>query len=127
MRKNKIIFWAVTGLFALFMGSGSIPDILMVDDAKKICEHLGYPIYLMPFLGVAKALGAITILIPKFDRLKEWAYAGLCFDLIGATYSIIRVDGLGNTLIPVIGILLLTISYIFLGRVAYNPNLIPKD
>jgi hypothetical protein len=114
MKKNKIIFWTTTVLFALFMGLGAIPDILMIDEAKKVCEHLGYPMYLLPFFGVAKALGAITILIPKFNRLKEWAYAGLCIDLVGATYSIIQVDGFGsNILIPSIGILLLTVSYIF--------------
>jgi type II secretory pathway component PulF len=98
------------------MGLGAIPDILMIDEAKKVCEHLGYPLYLLPFLGVAKLLGAITIVIPKFDKLKEWAYAGLSINLVGATYSIIRVDGFGNILIPVIGILLLTVSYIFLGK-----------
>ena len=117
MKNNKIIFWIATGLFALFMASGAIPDILMIDAAKKVCEHLGYPIYLLPFLGVAKTLGAITIVIPKFDKLKEWAYAGLSINLTGATYSIIQVDGFGsNILIPLIGILLLTGSYIFWGR-----------
>ena len=118
MKKNKIIFWTTTGLFALFMALGAIPDILMIDEAKKVLEHLGYPMYLMPFIGVAKTLGAITILIPKFDKLKEWAYAGLSIDLIGATYSIIQVDGFGsNILIPLFGISLLTVSYIFRDRI----------
>jgi hypothetical protein len=118
MKKNKIIFWTTTGLLALFMALGAIPDILMIDEAKKALEHLGYPMYLMPFIGIAKTLGAITILIPKFDKLKEWAYAGLSIDLAGAIYSIIQVDGLGsNILIPSFGIFLLTISYTVRGRV----------
>jgi hypothetical protein len=35
MKKSKIMFWSTTGLFALFMASGAIPDILMIDEAKK--------------------------------------------------------------------------------------------
>ena len=42
---------------------------------------------MITFLDVAKILGVIAILIPGYPRLKEWAYAGLAFDLIGATYA----------------------------------------
>jgi hypothetical protein len=52
------------------------------------CTKVGVPLYLIPFIGIAKVLGVIAILIPGFPKLKEWAYAGLFFDLIGATYSI---------------------------------------
>ena len=72
--------------------------------------HLGYPKYIIPFLGVAKLLGVIAILIPGFPRIKEWAYAGLAFDLIGATYSIVAVGpiqvsmlGMVVFFIPLIG------------------------
>ncbi|WWC84198.1 hypothetical protein PIECOFPK_01931 [Mycovorax composti] len=99
------------------MALGAVPDILMIDAAKEVAMHLGYPLYLLPFLGIAKTLGAITILIPKFDRLKEWAYAGLCINLTGATYSILQIDGFGiNILIPAIGMLLLAVSYVFWVR-----------
>lgn len=117
MKKDKTIYWTITGLFSLFMALGAVPDILMINEAKEVAKHLGYPLYLLPFLGVAKTLGAISILIPKFDRLKEWAYAGLSINLTGAIYSIIQVDGFGaNILIPSIGILFLTVSYIFWVR-----------
>lgn len=117
MKRDKIIFLTTTGLLALFMASSAIPDVIMIDEAKKIFEHLGYPMYLLPFIGIAKILGAITILIPKFNKLKEWAYAGLSFDLLGATYSNIQVDGFGfNILFPLFGILLLAVSYIFWGK-----------
>jgi hypothetical protein len=52
-------------------------------------EGLGYPLYFIPFIGVAKILGVAAMLIPGYPRVKEWAYAGLLFDLSGATYSII--------------------------------------
>ncbi|MBP6303417.1 MAG: DoxX family protein, partial [Bacteroidia bacterium] len=60
---------------------------------KVFMTHLGYPLYFIPFIGVAKLLGSLAILIPSFKKIKEWAYAGLIFDLIGAVYSNIMVDG----------------------------------
>jgi uncharacterized membrane protein YphA (DoxX/SURF4 family) len=88
MKTTKIIYWIVTGLFALFMISDGIQEILQTKEAADFIIKLGYPTYFVPFLGVAKILGSIAILIPGFPRLKEWAYAGFIFDLGGATYSI---------------------------------------
>jgi uncharacterized membrane protein YphA (DoxX/SURF4 family) len=88
-KKTKILYWIVTILFALLMLGSGIPDILSDPIAVKgMHEDLGYPLYFLPFIGMAKALGAIAILIPGFPRIKEWAYAGLFFDLIAAMYSI---------------------------------------
>lgn len=94
MKKTKILYWIITGLFAAFMLFSAIPDIMVVPDAvTMVTDGLGYPKYIIPFLGVAKLLGAIAILIPGLNRLKEWAYAGLFFDLAGATYSTISKEG----------------------------------
>ena len=87
MKKVNIFHWVFTGLFGAFMLSSAIPDMLVIPDAVKFITDLGYPTYIVPFLGVAKILGVIAILIPGFPRIKEWAYAGLTFDLIGALYS----------------------------------------
>jgi len=92
MKKTKIIYWIFTGLLAGLMIFSGIPDMLRVDDAVKlITTHLGYPVYFLTFIGVAKLLGGIAILIPGFPRIKEWAYAGISFDMIAATYSQIAV------------------------------------
>lgn len=94
MKKINIIYWISTGLFAAFMLFSSIPDIMVVDDAvKMVVGELGYPKYFLPFIGVAKLLGVIAIVVPGFNRLKEWAYAGFVFDFVGATYSAICVYG----------------------------------
>ncbi len=93
MKKTKLIYWTTTILFSAFMIFSAIPDMLVIEDAKQFMNHLGYPVYFIPFIGVAKLLGSITILIPGFKKLKEWAYAGLIFDLIGAVYSVVSVDG----------------------------------
>ena len=61
------------------------------DSVKLINESMGYPKYIIPFLGVAKCLAAIVILIPGIPRLKEWAFAGFTFDMAGAMYSTIAL------------------------------------
>src|SRR6266576_547684 len=94
MKKTKIFFWIITILFSAFMLSSAIPDILNLPEAITFMNHLGYPNYFVPFIGIAKLLGIIAILIPGFPRIKEWAYAGLAYDLIGAIYSGIATDGL---------------------------------
>ncbi len=88
MKKVNIAYWIVTVLFAAFMIFTAIPDITLPPDVVKIMhEELGYPMYIIPFIGVAKIIGSLIILIPGFPRIKEWAYAGLFIDLAGATYS----------------------------------------
>ncbi len=88
-KKTKIISLIFTGLFAFMMLGPAIPDIFSVQVAVEGFQKMGMPAYLLPFLGIAKTSGVIAILIPGYPRIKEWAYAGLVFDLLGATYSII--------------------------------------
>ncbi|WP_295121634.1 DoxX family protein [uncultured Chitinophaga sp.] len=114
MKKTKVIYWIFTALFAAFMLLTAVPDVLMSDDAVKYMDHLGYPHYFTPFIGWAKILGAIAILVPGFPRIKEWAYAGLFFDLIGATYSQIATDGImPQMLFMLLPFVLGTVSYVY--------------
>lgn len=92
MKKLNIAYWVVTGLFAAFMIFSSVGNVMSDHQSvEMIHTQMGFPLYIIPFLGVAKILAAVTILIPKLDRIKEWAYAGLVFDLVGATYSFIAL------------------------------------
>jgi uncharacterized membrane protein YphA (DoxX/SURF4 family) len=117
MNKGKIIYWLFTILLAGLMLLASVPDILRLPDAQAIFAHLGYPAYLLPFLGVAKVLAVIAILVPGFARLKEWAYAGVVFDLAGALYSHLNVGDPASTwLFPLIGLVLAFGSYAFLRK-----------
>lgn len=122
MKKLKIIYWTTTILFAGFMTFSAIPDILVLDEAKQFISHLGYPIYFIPFIGVAKLLGSIAILIPGLKKIKEWAYAGLFFDLIGAVYSVVMTDGFDPAMmimIPIFGIAIT--SYVLNAKLAVTP------
>ena len=113
MNKTKILYWVITGLFSAFMLFTAVPDIVSNPDAIKFMNHLGYPNYFIPFIGVAKLLGAIAILIPGFPRIKEWAYAGFVFDISGAIYSGIAVgDAAGKWMPLFIGLILIACSYV---------------
>ncbi len=88
MKKTKALYWTFTILFSLLMIFSAIPNVMTNEDSIKIVhDMLGYPVYFIPFIGVAKVIGSICILIPGLKRIKEWAYAGLFFDLSGAVYS----------------------------------------
>jgi uncharacterized membrane protein YphA (DoxX/SURF4 family) len=114
MKRTRIIYWIVTGLLAALMLMSGITNILVVPDAITLFKHLGYPTYLIPFLGVAKFLGAVAILVPGFRRIKEWAYAGLTYDLTGAMYSgISSGDPASGWSMILIGLALIALSYIY--------------
>lgn len=115
MKKTNIIFWVSTGLFAAAMLASGIQNLLVTTDSVAlITDQLGYPKYIIGFLGVAKILGAAAIVIPGYPRIKEWAYAGLFFDLIGATYSSIAIAGFKPEMLGMLPFFLFAIvSYIY--------------
>ena len=90
----NIFYWVFTILFAALMIFSAYGSILVNEDAKTLIhDQLGYPVYFIPFTGYAKLIGAIVILIPRLKTIKEWAYAGLFFDLVAAVYSGIALAG----------------------------------
>jgi hypothetical protein len=94
MKKLNFIYWVSTGLFGAFMGMTGVDNLLVTQGSiDLITNDLGYPQYIIPFLGLAKILGVIGILVPVPPRLREWAYAGLFFDFTGAIYSGIADNG----------------------------------
>jgi hypothetical protein len=93
MNKNKIAYWIFTILFSLAMIFSSYGGLKPEPQALQLLhDQLVYPVYFIQFISVAKIFGAIAILIPSLKTIKEWAYAGLFFDLIGATYSIYSIS-----------------------------------
>lgn len=96
MRSKNIGYWTTTALVAFFIGSGGVAQIAQFKaNPHGVVAQLGYPMYFFAILGFWKVLGAIAILVPRFPRLKEWAYAGIFFDLTGAAASCAAVGGYG--------------------------------
>ena len=114
----KILYWIVAILFCLanlFSGiSGFFPNQKGLD----IMAALGYPVYLLVIIGVAKVLGSVAILQTKFKTIKEWAYAGFTIDYLGAASSFyITGNGVAGIVTPLVFLIVLFMSYFLWKRV----------
>jgi len=95
-----------------------IVGVLRIEGGKEALAHLGYPEYNLTIFGVAKILGSIAILQPKFRTIKEWANAGFTINFIGAFASHAFVgDGIGQLIPPVIALVIMFISYILWKKI----------
>jgi len=107
-RVRGMAYWPVTlALAALF----AIPGAALVAHAPHFANEmarLGYPAYFLVLFGALKIAGAIAILAPRLPVLKEWAYAGMTFDVVGAIVSHLSMgDPPDNLILPaLIGVLL---------------------
>ncbi|MFI5136274.1 MAG: DoxX family protein [Sphingobacteriales bacterium] len=114
MKKTNIIYCIATGILLALMLFSAIGSFMPPNpDGIKMMHAIGYRPYIIQFLAVAKILGIIAILAPGFPRIKEWAYAGFAFDLMGATYSM-AVNLPFNQWAPMpIFLVILAVSYIY--------------
>jgi uncharacterized membrane protein YphA (DoxX/SURF4 family) len=115
MKKINIIYWIATCIICAVMLFSGVTSIMNTPESVKMMSgHFGYPAYFNQYLGVAKVLGSIALLVPGFPRLKEWAYAGFAFDMISAVYSEISVKDPAAEWLPIfIFIAILAVSYIY--------------
>jgi len=101
MKSNPAVYWLVTGIVAVAFVVPGIGNLAHTPQIAGDMARLGYPSYFLDILGTWKILGAIAILAPGFGRLKEWAYAGMIFDLTGAAVSrAVSGDGVSGILPP---------------------------
>lgn len=108
-KSRTIVYWITTALVAFFIGSGGIAQLMQYfASPHAVVPVLGYPMYFFAILGFWKFFGALTILVPRFPRLKEWAYAGIFFDLTGAAASNAMSGGYGAYAFHIIAPLIIT-------------------
>jgi hypothetical protein len=116
-KRNKIIYWISTIWLALGMLSTGIVQLFKGKTGAGGVDsitNMGYPVYFLTILGVWKILGVVTVLIPKFPLLKEWAYAGFFFAMSGAIFSHIASGNSVNEIFPPLLLLILTaVSWYF--------------
>jgi uncharacterized membrane protein YphA (DoxX/SURF4 family) len=119
MKAKMIGYWLSTTIIALELLAGGVTELLhgramlvVGDPVVQVIAHLGYPVYLLTILGVCKLLGAIALLVPRFPRLKEWAYAGTFFNMTGAVASwALHGDSVGNFIWPLLVAILVIVSW----------------
>ena len=78
---RTVAYWVFTLIVAYEMAAGGIWDLLRIEYVRVIMAHLGYPMYVLTIIGVWKIPCAVVLLVPRFLRLKEWAYARGVFQL----------------------------------------------
>lgn len=120
MKRNKIIFWVATAIIILWEGIMPLSTLIFAPEQATIgTRPLGYPDYFAYALIICKALGVLAISYPKTPvKLKEWAYAGLTFNLIFAFISHACVDqNIGFMAMPLVVLGILAVSY------RYNPKM----
>src|SRR5438270_12351413 len=90
---KSVAYWVCTGLVAFFIGSGGLAYAMQAPDVVQGVVALGFPVHFIVLLGVWKVLGSIAILAPGFPLIKEWAYAGIMFELTGAASASVATGG----------------------------------
>ncbi|HQT23598.1 MAG: hypothetical protein B7X86_06345 [Sphingobacteriales bacterium 17-39-43] len=120
MKKNKTIFWIATVILILWEGAMPLGTVLFAPEYVNAgTKPLGYPDYFAYTLIFCKVLGVIAISYSRTpEKLKEWAYAGLAFNLIFAFISHACVDqNIGFMLMPVVFLGILAVSYIYANKI----------
>jgi hypothetical protein len=111
-RSRVIVYWAATVSVAAELAVGGGWDLARIDYVRDVVEHLGYPTYLLTIMGLWKIPGAVVLLLPRFPRLKEWAYAGAVINYASAIASHLIVgDGIGAMVAPTAFLTLTVISW----------------
>ena len=109
---KKIIYWITTGIVSVIFLITGVGNLIPIAHIAGDMTHLGYPPYFLTILGTWKILGALCILVSKIPRTKEWAYAGMLFDLTGAAFSrFASGDGARMIAIPIVIACLVAISW----------------
>jgi uncharacterized membrane protein YphA (DoxX/SURF4 family) len=111
-RRRRIVYWISTAILGAECIGGGIMGALQLQPFIGIIKHLGYPAYFMTILGVWYVLAGVALLVPKFPRLKEWAYAGLIFNYTGAAASHMAVGDRAVMLVgPIVFACLVVVSW----------------
>ncbi|MGJ1262237.1 DoxX family protein [Sphingobacterium spiritivorum] len=123
MKKNKIIFWIAITILILWEGVMPLGTLLFAPQYVNAgTKPLGYPDYFAYTLIICKVLGVIAISLPSVPvKIKEWAYAGLTFNLIFAFISHAYVDQvIAYMIMPLAVLAILILSY------CYNPCIVHR-
>jgi hypothetical protein len=109
---RSILYWVVSAPVLLETAAGAQWDLAQTPYVREVMQQLGYPLYLLTIMGVAKVLALAALLAPRLVRLKEWAYAGIFFVYIGAAASHYAVkDPTPKVVVPAIFALITLASW----------------
>lgn len=127
MNVKSIVYWVTTILFCAVLTASGLASVMHTERMVESMTGLGYPLYFLTIIGLAKLLGVVSLLIPANPLLKEWAYAGFTFNLLGASASrVFAGDATSEAIIPIVILFVGALSYLFrpaLRRLPSSPTL----
>lgn len=112
-KRNNIIYWIATILLTLGMLGTAFSQIFQEEGMVAYMAPLGYPLYVLYILGIAKVLAVIVILLPGLKLVKEWSYAGLFFVMVGAIASHVAIGDLVGITAPFFQSAFIALSWYF--------------
>ena len=114
---KKWTYWITTGLVSGVMLYTAV-TYFAAEKMKDSFTHLGFPDFFRIELGIAKALGALALLLPFLpSRLKEAAYAGFAITFVSAIVAhLSQHDPIIHSLQAVILLILLGVSYFYFPK-----------
>ncbi|HEV2708840.1 MAG TPA: DoxX family protein [Edaphobacter sp.] len=111
MKLGTTTYWVTTTLVACVMTISGVLALVHAPAMMKALARLGYPVYFSDLLGAAKLAGVCVLLLPRWARLKEWAYVGFGITVLSACYSHLLSGGGAMALEPLVTFVALAISY----------------
>lgn len=102
MSKRGTVYWVITTSLVIELLTGGIWDVARTHYVVGVVTALGYPVYVLTIVGIWKLLAVPALLIPGFSRLKEWTYAGVVFEMIGAAASHAACGDAKETIAPLL-------------------------
>lgn len=122
MKAIKIGYWVTTGLLTLGFLMSSMMYFTKNPQLVEGFQKIGFPLFMIPFLGLAKLLGAIGIINPWFPKIREWSYAGYTFVLLGATW--LHISTQTPFVSPLVFLALVAVSYYL--QTKFRPSPVAK-
>jgi hypothetical protein len=113
---RKLIYWTSTAVLVAEVAAGAFMDLAQLTYVVEEVRSLGYPTYVLYIIGVWKVLAVGALLWPGLPRLREWAYAGIFFEMFGAVEShVLAGEGIGKWAVPLAFSFITLVSWWF-GR-----------
>jgi hypothetical protein len=110
-KKIKITHLVSTGLLTLILSFGVSIYVFDYEMVAEKFNTLGFPIYLVYPVGIAKVLVITTLWWKKLGVFREWAYAGLFFLLLLAASAHLSARD-GEYMAPITVLILASVSYV---------------
>ena len=111
---RKLIYLTTTAILVLEIAAGALMDLARLPYVVADVRSIGYPTYVLYILGVWKVLAVGALLWPRLPRLREWAYAGVFFEMSGAVAShVLAGQGPNKYAVPLAFTLLTLVSWWF--------------